>query len=466
MSLEDQIAQIVNPQEFTGLCNAIFTVLYREDYQVIDGTRADEGNDGYVRSEERIIAIHCPIKPERKTDKDYIKKIKSDLKKAAKLNESGKYQVRNWTFVSPRKLSSNIVSLMIREAKQLELNANHQEATFLAGVLLKNKHLIPEFPFLHISCVDSKLDEILTELKNTNPQNLQEASEINNSYIYKAKTKNNDDFDRVIAIKESGNNKNKSELKSYFYKSTEPIVQINALLGLLDLYNPLDDTPESMVELCENGCTIASQTGAKSIQAYFLAQKGNHLSQMYATLDMQTATSIRMGNAIGITTVTDDCREKVIERLNQLEDQYKKAFKDALELTKVEPDKEVCDLQALALVFIAIGIAAGGRAFYLHSLGVKDRAKDEEKITKRALLAAKSAYATIGNELGVAHAIYNLANQIRSFGEKDEALLLIETAVEIAKKHNDSDLLKKAGWLKESIETGKIPDYIHGERRE
>ncbi len=90
MSLEDQIAQIVNPQEFTRLCNTIFTVLYGEDYQVIDGTRADGGNDGYVRSEERIIAIHCPIKPERKTDKDYIEKIRSDLKKAAKLNESGK----------------------------------------------------------------------------------------------------------------------------------------------------------------------------------------------------------------------------------------------------------------------------------------------------------------------------------------------------------------------------------------
>ena len=353
---------------------------------------------------------------------------------------------------------------MIREAKQLELNANHQEATFLAGVLLKNKHLISEFPFIHIPSIDLKLDEILTKLENANPQDQQEASEIDNSHTYKAETKNNDDFDRVIAIRESGNDK--AELKSYFYKSTEPIVQINALLGLLDLYNPSDDKPEEMVELCENGYAIASQTGDKSIQSYFLAQKGSHLSQMYANLDMKTATSIKMDNSIGITTVTDDYIEKVEERLNQLEDQYKKAFNDALNLTKVEPDKEVYDLQALALVSIAIGIAAGGRAFYLRVLGVKDRAKDEEKLTKRALLAAKSIYASIGNELGVAHAIYNMANQIRFFDEKDEALSLIGTAVEIAEKYRDLDLLKKAGWLKESIETGKIPDYKHGERRE
>ncbi len=62
--------------------------------------------------------------------------------------------------------------------------------------------------------------------------------------------------------------------------------------------------------------------------------------------------------------------------------------------------------------------------------------------------------------------ISQITNQIRFFGEKDEALSLIVTAVEIAEKHNDSDLLKKAGWLRETIETGKTPDYIHGERRE
>ena len=464
MNLEDQISQLTNPQEFTRLCNAIFTALHGNDYQVIDGTRADEGNDGYVRSEERIIAIHCPIKPERKTDKDYKEKIRSDLKKAAKLNESGKYQVSNWTFVTPRKLSSNIVSLMIREAKQLELNANHQEATFLAGSLLRNKHLISEFSFLQISSLESKVDEMLSIIKNTDPQDLQETSELNNSHVYKADTKNNDEFNRVVEIRES--NTNKADLKCYFYKSTDPIVQINALLGLLDLYDPKDDKSESMVELCEHGFTIASHIVARSIQAYFLAQKGLHLSRMYETLDMQTATSIRIDNAIGITTVTKDCQEKVIENLNHLEDQYKKAFNDAFEFAKVEPDKEVYDLQVLAAIFIAIGIAAGGRAFYLRVLGLKDGSKVEEKITKSALLAAKSVYATIGDELGKARAIFNLANEIRLFDEKDEALSLIGTTVEIAEKHNDSDLLKKAGWLKESIETGKVPDYIHGERRE
>jgi hypothetical protein len=61
MTLDEQIAQITNPQEFTRLCNAIFTEKYGHDFQVIDGTRGDEGNDGYVISEKRVIAIYCPI---------------------------------------------------------------------------------------------------------------------------------------------------------------------------------------------------------------------------------------------------------------------------------------------------------------------------------------------------------------------------------------------------------------------
>jgi hypothetical protein len=70
--IEDQIATMCNPQEFTRLCNSIFTSIYGDDFQVIDGTRSDEGNDGYVRSEKRILAIYCPIKPGKKTDSDYL----------------------------------------------------------------------------------------------------------------------------------------------------------------------------------------------------------------------------------------------------------------------------------------------------------------------------------------------------------------------------------------------------------
>ena len=89
MSLEDQISEIVEPALFARLCNTIFVAIHGHDYQVIDGTRGDEGNDGWLKSESRIFAIHCPAKPERKTDAALRAKAFGDLEKAKNLHDAG-----------------------------------------------------------------------------------------------------------------------------------------------------------------------------------------------------------------------------------------------------------------------------------------------------------------------------------------------------------------------------------------
>src|SRR5262245_45972662 len=109
MPLEEQIAQTVNPTLFTRLCNSLFTAAHGHAYQVIDGTRGDEGNDGWLETEQRIFAMYCPLKPERKTDADYRKKALDDLEKARLLREKGKYRVHRWTFVTPRPISNEVI---------------------------------------------------------------------------------------------------------------------------------------------------------------------------------------------------------------------------------------------------------------------------------------------------------------------------------------------------------------------
>ena len=68
MTLDELIAQMTNPMEFTRLCNAVFTDIYGHDFQVVDGSRGDNGNDGYVSSERRMLAMHCPVKPDQKKE--------------------------------------------------------------------------------------------------------------------------------------------------------------------------------------------------------------------------------------------------------------------------------------------------------------------------------------------------------------------------------------------------------------
>ena len=62
--------------------------------------------------------------------------------------------------------------------------------------------------------------------------------------------------------------------------------------------------------------------------------------------------------------------------------------------------------------------------------------------------------------------MFNLANQIRFFGEEVEAMSLTKKAIEVANKYDDQSLLQKANWLVKTLETGEIPDYLSGERRE
>ena len=462
MTLDEQIAQITDPQEFTRLCNTVLTEKYGQGFQVIDGTRSDEGNDGYIISEKRILAIYCPVKPERRTDADYLEKIRSDIRKAQALRDSGQYEVENWTFLTPRKLSNKVIVEMRREAGALDFNATHQESTFLANELNRNRHLISTFPGLHISVIDSKLDEVLDILKTADLDKKQTEEEIDKDHIYKAEAEDQVELDRVFDVRrapKSGDSK--PELKTIYYRTSDPVVKLNALLGLLDFYDPVEDAAEDMVQLCDEGIAISEQLAASSVKALILSQKAYLLSFIYGSLDMQTAFQIMADNAIGFQTITEKYRQDVIGKLKELEKQFDGAFSEALSLAK-----DNNDFVAMASVLMFIGNAAGQRALYLQGLNVKDSAASEKATCRRTLLAAKEIYSALKDELGVANALFNLANQIRFFGEEAEAMSLAQNAIEKANKYDDVRLLQKAEWLVDSLETGKIPDYLSGERRE
>lgn len=462
MTLDEQIAQITDPQEFTRLCNAVLTERYGRDFQVIDGTRADGGNDGYIISEKRITAMYCPIKPERKTDADYLKKIRGDIAKAQSLRDSGKYEIDNWTFLTPRKLSNDVVAEMRRHAESIGLEATHQESTYLANELLRNKHLIEAFPNLYINDVDAKLEEILGLLRTPHLKDEQTDGQLDDDGTYNGAFEDRNGINRILEIRRAPKNDDtKPTLRSIYYASSDPSVKLNALLGLLDFYEPVDDAAEDMVHLCDEGIAIAEHLGAPSVKAHLLAQKGYMISFIYSTLDMNTAFQIQADNAIGFQTITEGYRQGVISRLKELEKQFDTAFAEAITLTK-----DSHEYSGMAGVLVFIGNAAGQRALYLQNLNVPDRVASERATCRRALLTAKDVNSALGDELGASNALFNLANQIRFFGETAEAIEIVKGVIEVATKFKDGRLLQPANWLMETLETGEIPDYVAGERRE
>lgn len=156
--LEEQIAQTVDPTLFARLCNTLFAAEYGHDYQCIDGTRADEGNDGWLSSQRRMFAIYCPLKPERRTDADYRSKALSDLEKAVRLRDSGRFAVARWTFVTPRKLSNDVVVSIRQRATDVGLEANHIESTHLGALFLKHPELLKDFPSFHVSRLEQMIE--------------------------------------------------------------------------------------------------------------------------------------------------------------------------------------------------------------------------------------------------------------------------------------------------------------------
>ena len=461
MSLEEQVAQTVDPTLFTRLCNSLFTAEHGHAYQVIDGTRGDEGNDGWLDSERRIFAIYCPLKPERRKDTDYRDKAYSDLEKAARLRNERRFAVERWTFVTPRKLSNELIVNIRKRAEALGLEANHVEATYLSGLLLKHAHLVKDFPEYHVSQLEELLHVALEspEVKEPKPSRAPERGIFSWLEISKATVKD-ETLREVIALRESSDPvAAKRGLRALFYRSTDPIVQINAVAGLMDFFDPMADDLADFASMCDAARVVAKRIDSRSAEAYLLSQRGYYQSFEFGRLAIERYVNMMSEQAIGLSLEDPAHVGRRQKRLEVLSKAYVEAFKVALELAQ-----ESQSGPAMAAVLVSLGNAAGQRAIFLNQIGPTTAFEHERDTCKHALLAAKDIYAQLGDENEIANTQMNLANQIRFLGEIDEAKALVKVVIPIAEKHGDENLLRKAKLLEERLRTGKIPDYMAGEK--
>jgi len=447
MSLDSLIRQMDNPQEFTRLCNAVLCASHPRDFQVIDGTRADQGNDGYLASEKRMFAFFCPMKPERQGDTDYVRKLKSDMAKAAALRDEGAYEIEKWTFVTPGKLSNQVVAIMREEAKNLNLEASHIESTYLAGALLKHKHLIDDFPQLMYFDIGERIEEIHAAVTAAPTQKSWSEEDREAGYKTDPVPSNDPDISRVLELRSCEDKKKaKAELRAIYSISRSPAVRVNAVASLADLFDPREDDIEEVVMLCDDGARIACDIEEHSLQAWLKAMKGSILSLAFSLKNARTALNIRIENETGDQLLSREQRYVSIQQILSLEKRFLNAFDEAIQVCTEYPD-----LRCTASVLTIIGTAAGSRSVHLRDLGAHERATGDMIICRRALLAAKDAYERLEDDKGVAIVLHNLANQIRFAGHIDEALLLLEEVITIASRLNEPSILQKAEYVRARI---------------
>ncbi len=250
----------------------------------------------------------------------------------------------------------------------------------------------------------------------------------------------------------------KIALRTLLYTTSDPYAQIQCIFGLLHFFDPRTDTIAEMLALADQGIQAAQRNSLLDAEAIFLAGKARLISFNFVEEDMQGYSKFNIGNMLGIPIINETEHQALTERLRNLQESYKALFKDAMHKAHESGNR-----QALAIVFTDIGFSAGQRAVHFEAHHVEDRASLEKNLCKTALLEAKTLYLSLGGEMHAAYALHELANQIRFFGETEEAKSICKEVIRIAHKHKNNKLADQAHKMLERIKSGRIPNYIAGE---
>ncbi|MBA4388404.1 MAG: hypothetical protein C0404_10515 [Verrucomicrobia bacterium] len=252
----------------------------------------------------------------------------------------------------------------------------------------------------------------------------------------------------------------KARLRTIIYGSTDPIAQIEGISVLLAVSRSFTEDTDDMLTYCDTAVTLAEQIGSKSGKAEFLALKAVLMSDSFTLKYEHYGFTTRADETVGFPSYSSEEYAQMRTTLVTLGRQYEALFKEALAIAN-----EINDVNCMARVLLYMGQAVGRRYIAFAHLGEGEKAGKAERETKECLIAAKNLFASIGDEVGAANALHNLANNLRNYGEIAEAKALTAKVLETTRKNNDFRLEHLAKILMERLETGTIPNYSDGAER-
>lgn len=477
MDIENQIANLSNPAEFTHLCNITLTAKWGLDYCQFDDDQADRGNDGYLKSKKWIFARHCFKKIfKRQQTAAILGKVRSDLKKAKTLKENG-LKIEKWIFITSYRIPEPIATKIIDEGHKVELQVGFIGPAQLAVWLLDKPHLLREFSWLYIHKVGETLDQIQQSLsgKNsliTNNQGEQmikgssaddkktiaamtsvSNQNISPKVLTNTKSKKSNDYKKIFKIVSSPilDEEKIKNLKTIIYTSSDKEAVLQAVLAFDSLFKFSRYSVGDYLTLIDIGIDAARDLNLLDAEAVLLAEKGHILSTQFVLLDLEGWSRVEMTNRSGFPIITPEGKDKIVANLKQLNLEFNETFREAIDKSFKSNTPT-----AITRVFSLIGSSAGQRAGHFASLGVHNRALFEQRLCKSSFMYAKDVAVKTKNTEEFCYILHNFANALGSMEETDEALNVLAKAVEIAKKHNFPDEIKKAEELKKIINEPKI----------
>ena len=162
MNIYARIRKIEDHELFKRFFNTIMVAEYLKDFQAIKEWH-DYGIDGYIKSRKQVFAVYCPTYPERVTQKNYTKKIDTDIKKLSEALRNRKVRslkIEKWTFVTPDDLSVDIIDHIAKKAKDNNWTGDTMTAYVLSCLFMKHKEIYIDFPDIIAGSQNDKIPSI------------------------------------------------------------------------------------------------------------------------------------------------------------------------------------------------------------------------------------------------------------------------------------------------------------------
>jgi len=153
-----RIREIRNSQEFQDFCQQLLAAEH-DDFQEINDSGGDSGNDGYVPSKGRLYAIYCPeTQPNPK--EYYQRKIRDDAQKAAAWRDKHGLPVNEWVFVTPVPLSDELTQYVSKKAQENGVPSGIVwSEKRLQHLFTKHSHLRVHFPHLAVPDISAQVEK-------------------------------------------------------------------------------------------------------------------------------------------------------------------------------------------------------------------------------------------------------------------------------------------------------------------
>lgn len=424
-----------NSSEFERFCKLLFKAEW-DSFQS-PAKYHDYGIDGYIPG-EKIFACYFPEKSNPQ-EKDYKSKIKEDLKRLDNSIKKLGVKAKEWIFVTPEALPTEIISFIREESSKTGLSGYLYSSNDLTKLLLGHPKIKTQFPDLvlpdvaqQIEETNKKLDSVLEQISKPKKELIEEKVEGKQPELafdtssYLVADESTDDKNINLALKEwfKGNMKLALKHSEEAYYKTKGSTKLQSIVNIILTSKDNLSKRDYLIALCDEGIDLANRLGYISTGAVIKAHKARLINQRLLENSIKAYAEIQY-RRVGYNAMLDAQLVALVKSLKPDGDSVQALAKESQ-----EDAIKAKDYSAVVHIKMTLASTMGSLHPLIAHLG--GNTGEIEHFVKRMYLEAKELYEYLGDKEGVAYTLHNLANNLRFFGEKDRALEFAKQAEKIA----------------------------------